>query len=118
MDGRRKHGAMRPGHAVCGGPRRGTDVAMAGASDRSALDEYTGEEIERLRRAGATVFGPTPTSMTGGPAVAGSMHPGPGMHVQIAMGSRLVDGHGATGAEAMRDALGKLAGFDPEAKSG
>ena len=77
------------------------------------LDPQTAATLAELQRQGATVFGPSPTSMTGGPAVTPTPRPGPGMHVQIMIASRMVEGYGTTGAEAVRDAVDKLAGYDP-----
>lgn len=75
-------------------------------------DEYL-RMIERLRAEGAEVFGPGPVTKGSTTPTADDDATSPGMHVQIAQGSRLVEGFGGTPDEAMGDALVKLPGYDP-----
>jgi hypothetical protein len=77
-------------------------------------DEYL-RTIERLRAEGAEVFGPGPVQKGSTTPTKDDVAESPGMHVQIAPGSRLVEGFGGTADEAMRDALLKLPGYDPTA---
>jgi len=81
------------------------------------MSPQTAETIARLRRRGAVVFGPSQVSMLGGPAVPGALEPGPGAHVQIGVESRFVEGFGVTADQAVQDALTKLAGLQPTART-
>jgi hypothetical protein len=83
---------------------------------QTTLSEAGVLEVERLKQQGFEVFGPgpmTPGETTPTPDTATPM---PGSHVQIRAGHRLIEGFGATGDEALRDALMKLEGYDPDGR--
>jgi hypothetical protein len=80
----------------------------------ATLGEDTARALERLRQQGCEVFGPGPVTPGQGPPTTGPGAPAlPGAHVQIRCGRRFVEGLGGTPDEAVRDALGKLEGYDP-----
>ena len=73
--------------------------------------------LREVRAAGGRVIGP-------GPVTPGETSPTPdaqitlpGMHVQIALGGRFVEGFGASADEAVRDAMRKLEGYDPAGRT-
>jgi hypothetical protein len=91
-------------------------VSEPGHSDRT-LSRAHRLAVEQLLADGDQVFGP-------GPVTPGNTTPTPddsitlpGMHVQIARGSRLVNGFGATADEAFDDALKKLRGYTVNART-
>jgi hypothetical protein len=77
------------------------------------LSEEGRLELERLRALGYEVIGPGPNTPGQTPPTDAPETPMPGMHAQIRAGSRFVEGFGASADEALRDAAGKLAGYDP-----
>jgi hypothetical protein len=70
-------------------------------------------ELDRLRERGYQVTGPGPMTIGETPPAGPIANPMPGMHVQVRAGHRLVEGLGGSADEAVRDALGKLEGYDP-----
>ena len=82
------------------------------------LSDATLETLERLRAEGCRIHGPGPvTAGSNTTPTAGSSSAGPGMHVQIVRGSRMVDGYGVTADQAVQDAVVKLGGYDTQAKT-
>lgn len=82
------------------------------ATTAAGLSPQTAAVLAELREKGCRVFGPgpvTPGATTPTPDAARTL---PGMHVQIACGSRMVEGFGRTADEAVTDALMKLDGHD------
>ncbi|MDX6556063.1 MAG: hypothetical protein QOD86_2258 [Miltoncostaeaceae bacterium] len=82
------------------------------------LSAALSRELDALRAAGCTVFGPGPVSFSESMPRGDAAHAGPGMHVQIGCGNRLVEGFGATPDEAVSDALTKLEGYTVVGRAG
>lgn len=80
------------------------------------LSDATLGTLERMRAQGFRIHGPGPVTRGATTPTADDAEALPGMHVQFVHGSRIVDGFGVDAEGAVRDALIKLAGYDPQAK--
>jgi hypothetical protein len=82
----------------------------------STLSDATLHTLELMRQQGYRIQGPGPVTPGATTPTKDDSNPGPGMHVQIVHGSRMVDGFGITGDQAVQDAITKLDGDSPDAK--
>jgi hypothetical protein len=82
------------------------------------LSAALSRELDALRASGCTVLGPGLVSFSESVPRADPANAGPGVHVQIGCGSRLVEGFGATPDEAVSDALTKLEGYRVVGRAG
>jgi hypothetical protein len=82
------------------------------------LSPDTEAGLREVRAAGGRVIGPGPVTPGETAPTADARITLPGMHVQIALGSRFVEGIGASADEAVRDALDKLAGYEATGRTG
>jgi hypothetical protein len=73
--------------------------------------------VERMLADGDQVFGPGPVPPSNTTPTPDDAITLPGMHLQIARGSRLINGFGATADEAFDDALKKLQGYKVNART-
>ena len=80
------------------------------------LSDATLMMLERMREQGFRIHGPGPVTRGATTPTRDDTDVFPGMHVQIVHGSRIVDGFGVDAEGAVRDALMKLDGYDPQAK--
>jgi hypothetical protein len=80
------------------------------------LSDATLQTLEGMRRQGYRIHGPGPVTRGATTPTPDDAEAFPGMHVQIVHGSRIVDGFGVDAEGAVRDALIKLGGYDPQGK--
>ena len=80
------------------------------------LSDATLHTLERMRGEGFRIHGPGPVTRGATTPTPDDTDVFPGMHVQFVHGSRIVDGFGVDAEGAVRDALIKLEGYDPQAK--
>lgn len=84
---------------------------------QTTLSPDSEASLAQVRAAGGRVIGPGPVTPGETSPTPDAQITMPGMHVQIALGSRFVEGFGASADEAVRDAMTKLGGYDPEART-
>lgn len=84
---------------------------------QTTLSPDSEASLARVRAAGGRVIGPGPVTPGETSPTPDAQITMPGMHVQIALGSRFVEGFGASADEAVRDAVTKLEGYDPQSKT-
>ena len=82
----------------------------------STLSDATLQTLERMRQQGYRIQGPGPVTPGATTPTRDDANPGPGMHIQIVHGSRMVDGFGITAEQAVQDAITTLDGYDPQGK--